>query len=53
MRHAPQCIDAQGRSKPLRRHTKPRKSKGAMTAPLQYLAVDTVERDGPRRHTLT
>jgi transposase InsO family protein len=39
----------------LRRYRKPRKPKGVHTAPLQCLAVDTIERvrDGLRRYILT
>ena len=55
MRHAPARIDRRGRPKPVRRHPKPRKPRGVRTAPLQCLAVDTVERvrDGLRRYILT
>ncbi|MEJ5210079.1 MAG: penicillin-binding transpeptidase domain-containing protein [Burkholderiales bacterium] len=55
MRHAPARLDARGRVKPVRRHPKPRKPKGATTAPLACLAVDTIERvrDGIRRYILT
>lgn len=55
MRHAPVRIDRLGRPKPLRRATKPRKPKGVRTAPLQCLAVDTIERvrDGIKRYVLT
>ncbi|WP_205617628.1 DDE-type integrase/transposase/recombinase [Pelomicrobium methylotrophicum] len=39
----------------MRRNPKPRKPKGVKTAPLECLAVDTIERvrDGIRRHILT
>jgi transposase InsO family protein len=55
MRHAPQRIDTRGRLKPWRRHPKPRKPTGVRTAPLECLAVDTIERvrDGLRRYILT
>jgi transposase InsO family protein len=55
MRHAPTRIDTKGRQRPFRRHPKPRKPKGVKTAPLQCLAVDTIERvrDGMRRYILT
>jgi transposase InsO family protein len=55
MRHAPARLDARGRVKPVRRHPKPRKPKGATPAPLACLAVDAIERvrDGIRRHILT
>ena len=55
MRFAPARIDARGRSKPLRRQPKPRKPKGAATAPLECLATDTIERirDGLRRYLVT
>jgi len=55
MRHAPQRIDTRGRLKPWRRHPKPRKPTGVRTAPLECLAVDTIERvrDGIRRYILT
>ncbi|MCM8750711.1 integrase core domain-containing protein, partial [Thermomicrobiaceae bacterium CFH 74404] len=48
-------IDRRGRPKPVRRQRKPRKPRGARPAPLQCLAVDTVERvhDGLRRYILT
>lgn len=55
MRHSPARIDRRGRPKPVRRHPKPRKPRGARTAPLQCLAVDNVGRvrDGLRRYILT
>jgi transposase InsO family protein len=55
MRFSPRRIDAKGRIKPLCRHPKPRKPKGERTAPLECLAVDTIERvrDGLRRYLVT
>ena len=55
MRHTPCRLDAKGQSRPIRRNPKPRKPKGVKTAPLQCLAVDTIERvrDGIRRYLLT
>jgi len=55
MRQAPSRIDRRGRSKPLRRHTKPRKPQQVSARPLEVLACDTIERirDGIRRYIIT
>ncbi len=55
MRHSSARLDARGRPKPVRRARKPRKPKGARTAALQCLAVDTIERvrDGLKRYIVT
>jgi transposase InsO family protein len=55
MRVCPARLDPKGRRRPLRRHVKPRKPKGARLAPLEVLACDTIERirDGLRRYIVT
>lgn len=55
MRHTPCRIDSRGRSKPLRRHSKPRKPKQVSAKALEVLACDTIERirDGMRRYLVT
>ena len=55
MRVTPARIDRLGRPRPVRRSPKPRKPKGVRPAPLECLAVDTVERvrDRIRRYLLT
>ncbi len=55
MRHRPARLDARSRPKPVQRSRKPRKPKGARTAVLQCLAVDTIERvrDGLKRYIVT
>jgi transposase InsO family protein len=55
MRHAPTRLDPRGRTRALKRRTKPRKPKGVTPAPLQVIATDTIERirDGLRRAIVT